>query len=145
MEATYGNGWAAPGGQRGFAVAGWSGAEALFRAEVNLDAGDGTGRGTVTLQGELVLVTRPMADQALRRAERLADLVVLDLRGVSSIDSAGLQVVIDTNLRQRAAGRRLVVITGSPQVRRLLELAGVSNQLEITDDVTATEVRHPAI
>jgi anti-sigma B factor antagonist len=100
---------------------------------------DATGRATVTLQGELDLATKATAEEAVRRAQRLTDVVVLDLRGVSFMDSAGVHVVIDADVRQRGTGRRLVVLTGSPQVLRILMLTGVAEQLEIADDITAAE------
>jgi anti-anti-sigma factor len=144
VEARHRDYWGKPGRRSRPRLADFSDPDAPFFAGLNLDAGDGTGRGTVTLEGELNLATWAIAAQALRRAERLADLVVLDLRGVSSMDSAGLHLLLDTNLRQRAAGRRLVVVTGSPHVRRVLDLTGVSGQLEITDD-TAIEAMHNPI
>ncbi len=93
----------------------------------------------MTVQGELDLAAKPAAKEALRRAQRLAEVVVFDLSGVSFIDSAGLDVIVDANTRQREASRRLVLIMGSPQVQRMLTLTGVVEQLEIADPLTGAQ------
>ena len=103
------------------------------------DAGDRRGIATVTVQGELDLAAKPAATQALSRAERLAEVVLLDLSRVSFLDSAGLHVIVDANVRQREASRRLVLIMGSRQVRRMLTLTGVVEQFEIAHRTTAAQ------
>jgi anti-anti-sigma factor len=94
----------------------------------------------MTVQGELDLAAKPAAEEALRRAQHPPpDVMVLDLSGVSFIDSAGLHVIIDANIRQREAGRRLVAIVGLPQAQRMLKLTGVVEQLELADRITAAQ------
>ena len=60
-------------------------------------------------------------------------LIVLDLRDLTFMDSTGLHVVIDSYNRARQRGSRLVMIRGSAQVDRLFELVGVSDRFEIVD------------
>lgn len=55
--------------------------------------------------------------------------VVLDLRGVTFLDSTGVHLVLDTDATARAAGWQLLLIEGPPAVQRVFELAGVRDRL----------------
>ena len=85
----------------------------------------------VTLVGELDLASAPLADARLRDASTDADLVALDLSALSFMDCAGLRVLLAADARQRNTGGRLVIVSSSRQVQRLLDLAGVSARLDI--------------
>ena len=60
-----------------------------------------------------------------------SSVVVLDLQELEFIDSTGLGVLVKTHQRMREAGDQLAVIEGSGQVKRLLELTGLDQQLTI--------------
>jgi anti-anti-sigma factor len=68
----------------------------------------------------LEIATAPQLAEMLARAEESSQRVVLDLRQVTFIDSAGVQVIINANVRASAAGRRLVLVRGPSQVDRVL-------------------------
>jgi anti-sigma B factor antagonist len=87
----------------------------------------------IELRGELDLATAPLVDDELGRAEASPELVVLDLRELSFMDSTGLRTVIGVERRLRACGGSLVIIQGSPQVRRLFELSGITAHFEVVD------------
>ena len=91
----------------------------------------------VVLSGELDLATAPIADHALREAERDARALVLDLRPLTFMGAAGLTVVLDAAERARAAGRRFVVHVRSTGIRRLFELTRADRRLEIVVDLDA--------
>jgi anti-anti-sigma factor len=59
--------------------------------------------------------------------------VVVDLRGVSFLDSSGVRLMVVAHERARRAGARLSLILGSPRSARALELSGVLDVLEIID------------
>ena len=60
----------------------------------------------VRMRGELDLASAPDVDRELRRREEEADLLVLDLRRVTFIDSGGLRtILLGTNEAFRAAHR----------------------------------------
>jgi anti-sigma B factor antagonist len=101
-----------------------------FRVETHT-----TGRvTTVTVSGELDLVSSPAFAQALERlGETEADLVLLDLRGLEFMDSTGLHLLVKAQQRAHESGRRFAVIRGSEQVDRLLNLTGVAELLKIVD------------
>ncbi len=88
----------------------------------------------LTLRGELDLATVPVLEDALQRAERTHDLVVVDLRDLTFLDSTGLHVLISAEQRARRSSSRLVIVQGPPQVRRLLELTGAIAQLRVVAD-----------
>ncbi len=85
----------------------------------------------MALTGELDLATTPRAEQALRNAEAGHEVVVLDLRQVSFIESTGLKMMFAADGRLRERGGCLVVLEGSRQVHRLLEMTGLSERLTV--------------
>ena len=87
----------------------------------------------VVATGELDIATVTHVDQALRRAETDAGLVVLDLRALEFIDSTGAHLVLAAARRIRQAGGRLVVVRGGEQVEWFLALIGIDAELEFVD------------
>jgi anti-anti-sigma factor len=86
----------------------------------------------VRVEGELDVATAPVLDEALKRAEESgAGLIVVDLTGVSFIDSTGLRALLEANARdgQNAGGDRLRITGGSEQAQKLFKLAGVLDKL----------------
>ena len=59
---------------------------------------------------------------------------VVDMRGLTFIDSSGLRALIMADQRVRAEGGRFVVVRGSKQVNEVLEMTGVSKQIELLDE-----------
>ena len=84
----------------------------------------------VTLTGELDLATATRLDRELDGLP--ADDLVLDMRGVTYLDSTGVSLLLRRDAATRQLGRRLRVIGGETvkrvfaitQVDRLLQLAG---------------------
>jgi anti-sigma B factor antagonist len=101
-----------------------------FTVEVSHDD-----RGVVlSVTGELDLASSPALEGALTRASAAhGERVVLDLRGVSFMDSTGLSVLVSAQRDATESGRQLAVITGSDQVLRLLTLTGVAERLTLID------------
>jgi anti-sigma B factor antagonist len=88
----------------------------------------------LTVRGELDLATAPVVEGELHRAEEEHHVVAIDLRQVNFIDSSGLHMLIKARDRASRSGRRLVVLQGSAQVRRLLALTGLVDHMEVMDD-----------
>ncbi len=87
----------------------------------------------LTLRGELDLSSSTALEEELARVDGIP-LVVVDLRKLEFIDSTGLGVLVKTHQRMSDAGRRLVLVDAEGQVRRLLALTGLSDQLTIVSD-----------
>ena len=90
----------------------------------------------VTLEGELAFGQALTIDEALRKLEeRGSATIVLDLRELSFIDSAGVSTLLAARRRAARAGRRIVIVQGPPAVRRLFAIAGLADAFEIVDDI----------
>jgi anti-sigma B factor antagonist len=82
--------------------------------------------------GELDLSSSGELEEALAQLDGSdTGLVILDLREVDFMDSAGLAVIVRAHQRAESAGRPFGVVQGSAQVRRLLSLTGVDGQMTV--------------
>jgi len=89
---------------------------------------------TVTIRGELDLLSAPALERALERLpESEADLIILDLRGLEFMDSTGLHLLVQAQVKAQQSGRRLALIKGGEQVQRLFQLTGVTEGLTIVE------------
>jgi anti-sigma B factor antagonist len=86
---------------------------------------------SIRLRGALDLAYAYRFDDELRHAERDASrLLVLDLRDLDFVDSAGMSRILAARRRARRAGRRLVLVRGSRSVQRFLQLAALTEHFE---------------
>ncbi len=83
------------------------------------------------LQGEIDASSSPLLSEHLDPLPGAADEVVLDMAGVTFVDSSGLRVLIDAHQRAAHAGRTLVLDEPSTVVRRLLDISGLEDLLEV--------------
>ena len=84
--------------------------------------------GALILAGEIDSYTAPDL------AERLAEdppIEVVDVGGVTFIDSSGLRVLVETHQTRTANGSRLVLRAPSAAVQRLLEISGLAGHLDV--------------
>jgi anti-anti-sigma factor len=90
-------------------------------------------RMSVMLRGELDDHSAP------RLRERLADIIdtnlagdlVLDIAGVTFVDSTGLSLFIQLHKKVASLGRQLVLYHPTPMARRLLMISGLDDKLRI--------------
>ena len=54
---------------------------------------------------------------------------MLDLRKLRFLDSTGLHLLLDWTAKARAGGHDLSLIPGPPAVQRVIEVAGIGQQL----------------
>jgi anti-sigma B factor antagonist len=79
--------------------------------------------------GEIDIATAPTLEERLTEAEaRDAANVIVDLDGVTFMDSTGLHVLV-THALSRDNGNRLRLTQGSPQVQRLFAVSGMLGHL----------------
>ena len=91
----------------------------------------GTGAVSLRLSGALDLAHAYRFDDRVRHAERDAtDCLVLDLRDLDFVDSAGMSRILAARRRAQRAGRRLVLVRGSYAVQRFLQLAALTEHFE---------------
>jgi anti-sigma B factor antagonist len=84
-------------------------------------------------QGELDMRTAPELDEQIQAARELARCVVLDLRGLSFMDSTGISLVTRWNLEARRDGFAFALIQGDERVRRLFELTALTEYFTFVD------------
>jgi anti-anti-sigma factor len=102
--------------------------EPHFQVEVS----SGGRTAVLRLFGELDVSSSAALEDELRRVGA-SSVIVLDLQELEFIDSTGLGVLVKTHQRMRDDGLQLAVVKGNGQVRRLLELTGLDQQLTIVD------------
>jgi len=82
------------------------------------------------LSGELDLASAPRLKEAIHDVELDGQRrLLLDLSQLSFMDSTGLAVVVAAREHADASGSRLVLRRPMPQVKRLLSLVGLIDQL----------------
>jgi anti-anti-sigma factor len=87
-------------------------------------------RATFVLTGELDLVATETFRQALAPIEAEGvPLIVVDLRELRFMDSTGLAEFVRATRDARAQQRRLVLVTGSEPIDRILAVSGVGQTL----------------
>jgi anti-anti-sigma factor len=99
-----------------------------------IDRQDADGRVVFELHGELDLA----AEVEFRRRIDSAGpdgTVVLDLSGLSFMDSTGLRLLLETDTRMRDGGGRCVIVRGSGVVHRVIAQGMLESRLEVVDDL----------
>ncbi|MGZ4188775.1 MAG: STAS domain-containing protein [Actinomycetota bacterium] len=112
---------------------------------------EGSGALSITIdQRGVRVVVAPQGELDISNQQELRDAIadartrdpaelVLDLRGLSFMDSSGLRVLIDTWNESKTADARLVmVVPKAGLVRRVLEVSGCDVILPIVDDLDET-------
>jgi anti-sigma B factor antagonist len=88
----------------------------------------------IALTGEADLLGAPSILAAVKDASAGGpELIVVDLRNLTFIDSSGLQALITGLELCRARGHELRIIRGPENVQRLFELTGMNDILPFCD------------
>ena len=88
----------------------------------------------ISVMGEVDLSTSPAVEQKLLRAAESHDLVALDLRKTTFMDSTGIHAIVVAEQRLRDRGGHLVVVQGPPPIRRLFKLTHLDDYLDLVED-----------
>lgn len=102
--------------------------------DLHVTTADADGAVRVVPTGDLDLATAEQLERAIAAAERkvATGRLVLDFSELDFMDSTGLQVLLDADVRAEADGRELVVVAGDGPARRVLELADALPRLKVT-------------
>lgn len=89
------------------------------------------GVSVVSLAGELDLSTIPSVESRLFDQLRTQSGVVVDLTGLSFIDSSGIGLLIQAFRSTGDAGKLPIVIAAGSQVERVFRLVGIDRALPL--------------
>jgi anti-sigma B factor antagonist len=89
---------------------------------------------TIAVAGELDVAGAGRVEQELQRVES-TDVVsiVVDLSGLTFVESTGVRLLIEAQARSRADSGRLMLLRGPEDVQRVFELCGVEDRLPFAD------------
>jgi len=88
----------------------------------------------VAAYGEIDMYSVAQLDQQMDALlERGFNRVVLDLRGVTFIDSTGLHAILEANAASDRAGVEFAIVQGPPPVQRLFELTQTGSALRFIE------------
>jgi anti-anti-sigma factor len=95
-------------------------------------------RAVVTVRGDLDLQVAQRVVAELEKVEAGEPaLLVIDLSGLSFLDSSGMGVIAAAQARAVEAGRRIVLVRPPYTVRRAFELSGFDEVVTVVDDINA--------
>jgi anti-anti-sigma factor len=83
--------------------------------------------------GEIDLSTAAALRRELDTAREEGDTVLLDLSGVTFIDSTGLHLLLETSHSSAVSDWGFFVVRPSEAVRRLIEVSGTADLLTMVD------------
>lgn len=100
---------------------------------LTIDVSDLDGRTCVTLTCELDGVSVPPLRDRLTdlMGEQLARDMVLDIGGVTFLDSTALSLFVLLDKRLVRAGQRLTLLNPSPMARRVFQITGLEKVLRV--------------
>jgi anti-sigma B factor antagonist len=97
----------------------------------------------LSAQGEVDVATAPVLRRALDGLDPAAQTVVVDLAGVTFLDSTGLGVLIGARRRFLPSGVRMLVINAIPTVWRVFKITGLIEPLRVHAAPEPPEVIDP--
>lgn len=101
--------------------------------DFDIDQEDGASR--LTLRGELDISSAPALEEALGKVEaKQPAVLVVDLRGLTFMDSTGLRTLVSADQRARDGGRSLRIVRGPEAVDRIFNVTRLDERLELVDD-----------
>lgn len=89
---------------------------------------------TLYVTGELDIASAPALEHAVAHAlDGQGGEFWLDISGLTFMDSTGAQGLVHLHNRVDAVGRRLVIVSPTPAVRRVIGVLGLDQFLDVRD------------
>jgi anti-anti-sigma factor len=105
-------------------------------AKLTMDTVISDARAVVTLRGEIDIATAPDVEERatliLRR--RSINRLTFDMADVSIVDSTGIAALVRISQRAHAVQCTLALTNVRPLVRRVLDVTGLAEVLNVQDD-----------
>ncbi len=86
------------------------------------------------LAGDLDVSSAGEVERAVRGLQERVRHLVVDLRGVTFMDSTGLRLLVAADARARTGGRRLSVVRGPESIRRVFRITLLEWRFDLVDD-----------
>ena len=100
----------------------------------------------IEVTGEIDVSSAPMLrDRLLALLNRGADSLVVDLRGVTFVDSTGAGSLLRVYHRQGLLGGAIHFVADQPAVLRVFDLLQLTRRLHVTPSVAAVDVCCPVL
>jgi len=101
-----------------------------------IDQAQDEGRLVLTLRGELDLASAPVLEAAALPVVRDGGRVVIDLRGLTFIDSSGVRVLVAGHAAARLSGGGVTIVRAALDgpVDRVIAIAGITEALDMVDE-----------
>jgi anti-anti-sigma factor len=111
---------------------------------IDVDSQGQTAR--IALFGEMDLLSAPEFNSTFERvsSDRGVRHLVVDLRGLSFIDSTGMEGIFRADAKARRDGFNLAVVKGPPLINRIFLLTGADRRLVMVDEPEALAPPGPA-
>lgn len=94
------------------------------------------GATVVTAAGEIDVFTAPDLDEALTAVlSRGATKIVMDLSGVTFLDSTGLGVLVKCLKQARGAGGWVRLVVQAEKIRKIFDITGLDAAMPLFDTV----------
>ncbi|NLO89601.1 MAG: STAS domain-containing protein [Clostridia bacterium] len=88
----------------------------------------------IVLQGELDVETAPQLKEVV--GEVAANILEIDLSGVSFVDSTGLKSLLDISNQWEQRGGRVSVLNPQPEVAEVMQLVGLDRLLSMNNGMS---------
>jgi anti-sigma B factor antagonist len=101
----------------------------------------GTSPPVIAVRGEIDVATAPQLRECLHRVIAQGDsTVVIDLLGVTFLDSTALGVLVGALKRCRELGGELHLVVSDPRIVKIFEITGLTNVFNIADSLQSAGV-----
>ena len=102
----------------------------------NIKSSEKNNTGLITLEGEVDMFTSPnFRDEMLPFFEKGVKAVIVDLKGVTFMDSSGIATLVEGLQWSRKKSNRQFILTGiGPNVKNALELTKLDKVFTIKDN-----------
>ena len=106
--------------------------------EFHVDERAGISPPVIVVRGEIDVATAPQLRECLHRVISQGEgTVVLDLLGVTFLDSTALGVLVGALKRCRELGGDLHLVLADPRIVKIFEITGLTNVFTIVDSLEA--------
>jgi anti-anti-sigma factor len=101
---------------------------------LRIDAAPGPEGATIAFRGDLDLAGVGAAEAAIRDAMAAPGDVTIDLGGLEFMGSEGIRMILRARERAEAEGRALRVVAEGGAARRLIDILGLAERLDLDRD-----------